>query len=55
MNFKSETRQADGVTIVSCQGRIVFGDEASVLVDLAYRAEQELVDSHALDQLVPGN
>src|SRR5690349_9807632 len=33
MNLKIETRQADGVTIVSCQGRIVFGEEATVLRD----------------------
>ena len=33
MNLKIETRQADGVTIVSCQGRIVFGDEATALRD----------------------
>lgn len=31
MNFKSETRHADGVVIVTCQGRIVFGDEATAL------------------------
>jgi anti-sigma B factor antagonist len=33
MNLKIETRQADGVTIVSCSGRIVFGDEATALRD----------------------
>jgi len=31
MNLKMETRQAEGVTVVSCQGRIVFGDEATAL------------------------
>jgi anti-sigma B factor antagonist len=31
MNLKIETRQTDGVTIVSCQGRIVFGEEAAAL------------------------
>src|SRR6478609_11038453 len=31
MNLKIETRVADGVTIVSCQGRIVFGEEATEL------------------------
>lgn len=31
MNLKIDTRQADGVTIVSCQGRIVFGEEATAL------------------------
>jgi anti-sigma B factor antagonist len=33
MNLKIETRQADGVTVVSCTGRIVFGDEATALRD----------------------
>jgi anti-sigma B factor antagonist len=31
MNLKIDTRQADGVTIVSCQGRVVFGEEATAL------------------------
>jgi anti-sigma B factor antagonist len=31
MTLKIETRQADGVTIMSCQGRIVFGEEAAAL------------------------
>jgi anti-sigma B factor antagonist len=31
MTLKIETRQADGVTILSCQGRIVFGEEAGAL------------------------
>jgi len=33
MSLKIETRQADGVTIMSCQGRIVFGEEATALRD----------------------
>lgn len=33
MPLKIETRQADGATIVSCTGRIVFGDEAMALRD----------------------
>jgi anti-sigma B factor antagonist len=33
MNLKIETRQTDGVTIVSCTGRIVFGEEATALRD----------------------
>ena len=33
MNLKIETRQADGVTVVSCHGRIVFGEEATALRD----------------------
>jgi anti-sigma B factor antagonist len=31
MALKIETRQADGITIVSCHGRIVFGEEAATL------------------------
>jgi anti-sigma B factor antagonist len=31
MTLKIETRQADGVTVMSCQGRIVFGEEAAEL------------------------
>ena len=31
MTLKIETRQADGVTIMSCHGRIVFGEEAAAL------------------------
>src|SRR5947208_16144361 len=31
MNLKIETRVADGVTIVSCHGRITFGEEATSL------------------------
>jgi anti-sigma B factor antagonist len=33
MNLKIDTRQVDGVTVVSCAGRIVFGDEATALRD----------------------
>ena len=31
MTLKMETRVVDGVTVVSCQGRIVFGEEAMEL------------------------
>ena len=31
MTLKLDTRQTDGVTIVSCAGRIMFGEEASAL------------------------
>src|SRR5438477_771738 len=31
MSLKTETRVADGVSIVSCSGRIVFGEEATQL------------------------
>ncbi|HXW91427.1 MAG TPA: STAS domain-containing protein [Terriglobales bacterium] len=37
MNLKMETRQADGVTIVSCTGRIVFGEESNALRDYLKR------------------
>jgi anti-sigma B factor antagonist len=33
MTLKMETRVAEGVTIVSCNGRVVFGEEASALRD----------------------
>jgi anti-sigma B factor antagonist len=33
MELKIETRQVDGVTILSCQGRIVFGEESGTLRD----------------------
>lgn len=31
MNLKIDTKTVDGVTMVHCAGRIVFGDEASYL------------------------
>jgi anti-sigma B factor antagonist len=31
MTLKIETRQADSVTVMSCHGRIVFGEEAAAL------------------------
>jgi anti-sigma B factor antagonist len=31
MSLKIESRQVDGVSVVSCTGRIVFGDEANTL------------------------
>jgi anti-sigma B factor antagonist len=33
MTVKIETRVVDGVTIVTCQGRITFGDDAAALRD----------------------
>jgi anti-sigma B factor antagonist len=33
MPLKMDTRQANGVTIVSCHGRIVFGEESTILRD----------------------
>jgi len=37
MNLKMDTRQMDGVTIISCTGRIVFGDEANALRETVKR------------------
>ncbi len=31
MNFKVSTRLLDGIMVVDCTGRLVFGDEASLL------------------------
>jgi len=31
MNLKMETSVSDGVTVVACQGRILFGEEATAL------------------------
>ena len=31
MNLKLETREVEGVTVVNCRGRIVFGEEATYL------------------------
>ena len=33
MDLKIATREVDGVIVVSCNGRIVFGDEATALRD----------------------
>lgn len=33
MTLKLDTRQTDGVTVLSCAGRIMFGEEASALRD----------------------
>lgn len=37
MDLKMETRVADGVTIILCSGRIVFGEEATALRDIMKR------------------
>ena len=41
MNLKIEKRLVDGVTVVSCQGRIMFGDEANALRDFLKEALTE--------------
>ncbi len=33
MTLKLDSREVDGVTVVNCQGRIVFGEESSYLRD----------------------
>jgi len=33
MNLKLEARQVNGITVVACTGRIVFGEEANALRD----------------------
>ncbi len=33
MTLKLDSREVDGVTVVNCQGRIVFGEESSHLRD----------------------
>jgi anti-sigma B factor antagonist len=37
MDLKMETRVADGVTVILCSGRIVFGEEATALRDTMKR------------------
>lgn len=37
MSLKMDVRQVEGVTIVNCQGRIVFGEEATDLRDTLKR------------------
>lgn len=34
MNLKLSTHQSDGITIVDCNGRIVFGEEAAALREM---------------------
>jgi anti-sigma B factor antagonist len=41
MNLKIEKRQVDGLAVVSCQGRIMFGDEANALRDFLKQALTE--------------
>jgi anti-sigma B factor antagonist len=48
MALKISTREADNVTVVSCSGRIVFGEEAAelreVVKGLLQRAKQIVID-----------
>jgi anti-sigma B factor antagonist len=41
MNLKIEKRLVDGVNVVSCQGRIMFGEEANTLRDFLREALTE--------------
>ncbi len=43
MNLKIETRVADGVTIVSCHGRIMFGEEATSLRETLKKVLRHIV------------
>jgi len=64
MSLKVETRHADGITIVSCHGRIVLGDESGGLRETLKRAlsssrqvvlnlsDVEYIDSGGLGTLV---
>jgi anti-sigma B factor antagonist len=45
MNLKIEKRLVDGVNVVSCQGRIMFGEEANALRDFL---KQTLTESPRL-------
>jgi anti-sigma B factor antagonist len=58
MDLKIETRQADGVTILSCRGRIVFGEESSSLRDkvkpLLGTTQQVLLDLSGVNYVDSG-
>jgi anti-anti-sigma factor len=41
MNLKIEKRQVDGVNIVSCEGRVMFGEEANALRDFLKQSLSE--------------
>jgi anti-sigma B factor antagonist len=49
MELKIETGEAEGVSIVSCRGRIVFGDEAIALRDTLKALVAKKVRSILLD------
>jgi len=34
MNLKMSTRQIDGITVIDCNGRIVFGEDAAALREM---------------------
>lgn len=38
MNLKLETRTANGITVIACHGRIMFGEEANALRDTLRQA-----------------
>jgi len=64
MDLKMETRVTDGVTVILCSGRIVFGEEATALRDTMKRlltssrqivlnlSEVSYIDSGGLGSLV---
>jgi anti-sigma B factor antagonist len=58
MDLKIETRQVDGVTILVCQGRIVFGEESGSLRDtvtqLLSSTHQILLDLSGINHVDSG-
>lgn len=58
MDLKIETRQVDGVTILACQGRIVFGEESGSLRDtvtqLLSSTHQILLDLSGINHVDSG-
>jgi anti-sigma B factor antagonist len=58
MTLKMETREANGVTILSCRGRIVFGQEATALRGTLKRllnsSKRILVDLSAVSYIDSG-
>jgi anti-sigma B factor antagonist len=58
MDLKIETRQVEGVTILSCQGRIVFGEESGNLRDtvtqLLNSSHQILLDLSGINHVDSG-
>jgi len=58
MTLKMETRETNGVTILSCRGRIVFGEEATALRGTLKRllnsSKRILVDLSAVSYIDSG-
>ena len=58
MALKISTHEADGVTVVTCSGRIVFGEEAADLRDVVksvlLRAKQIVIDLSGVSYIDSG-